>query len=86
MADVPITKYFRVEYMKKFAPEGRAIRKTRQTMGLGLRAFAEQVGCSPAYISRMETSQIEYVSLRLAERIASILARAKLGDLTGNGS
>lgn len=71
--DSDIGKYFRTDYIKKYAPGGPTIRNRRLMLKIGLRAFAKRVKCSPAYISRIETGQIEYISKALANKIANAL-------------
>jgi transcriptional regulator with XRE-family HTH domain len=59
---------------------GRTVRERRIAKGFGLNAFAERLGISPAYLSRIEREQENPPRDELIERIAAILG-VDLDDL-----
>ena len=59
---------------------GQTVRFHRNTKGFGLNEFAERLGVSPAYWSRVEREQEHPPRDELVERVAAIL-EVKLDDL-----
>jgi transcriptional regulator with XRE-family HTH domain len=52
---------------------GRTVREQRNAKGIGLNEFAERLGISPAYLSRIEREHENPPRDELIERIAAIL-------------
>ena len=53
---------------------GTTVRSAREETGYGLRELAHRIGISPAYLSRIETSSIEWTpSEDLIRSLASVL-------------
>jgi len=44
---------------------GELLRKKRCSMGFGLNQLADRIGCSPAYLSRVETGSIDNIPSEL---------------------
>lgn len=59
---------------------GAGVRARRTAQGIGLNEFAERLGVSPAYWSRVERDQENPPRDEFVERVAAILA-VKLDDL-----
>lgn len=59
---------------------GSVVRARRTEMGIGLNDFAERVGVSPAYWSRIEREREKPPSDKLIEKAAAILG-IRLDDL-----
>lgn len=55
------------------AVDGQALRRHRKLAGLSVTGLAEQVGCTPAYISILETRRERNCSPELFARIADAL-------------
>ncbi len=54
---------------------GKFLKKCRESEGIGLRAMAGRVGCSPSYLSRLECCNIDNVpSEQLLRKLAAALS------------
>ncbi|MFS0558187.1 helix-turn-helix domain-containing protein [Brevibacillus sp. 179-C9.3 HS] len=53
---------------------GAHIRSVRKQKGIGLNAFAEKIGVSPAYLSNLETGKTQTIHLQLLAQLQSELA------------
>lgn len=68
--------HFSLPIVADVQARGRAIRRKREEMGLGLTDFAERLGISPSWLSRIERDQAQEPSPAVLRRIADELGAA----------
>ncbi|MDT3417002.1 transcriptional regulator with XRE-family HTH domain [Brevibacillus aydinogluensis] len=53
---------------------GKHVRALRKQKGIGLNAFAERLGVSPAYLSNLETGKTKTIHLQILDHLQKELA------------
>ncbi|MEU5976292.1 helix-turn-helix transcriptional regulator [Streptomyces sp. NPDC047315] len=62
------------EALTTFEVKGTAICDTRKQAGLDVRTLAEQIGCTPSYLRKLERGDRNRMSPRLYVRLRAALA------------